>query len=91
MEIEVTLHLSQNRKIAFFHIPIIYKNKILQFKGIESVVTCLDFKPSIKFVAKMTIKSTNNYPKYLFNIPRRHISIIISPIKKVYKINITKF
>jgi len=90
MQFEVTLHLSKNKKIASFYIPKIYEAKILKFKGLDSVVTCLDCNPQIKFVTRLTTKPTKNYIKYIFPIPKRHISTIISTIREYYKIEIKK-
>jgi len=91
MKFETTLHLSKNKKIACFYISKIHEKEILKFKGVDSVVTCLDFKPPIKFMAKLGIETTNNYVKYLYHIPKRYISVIISPIREYYKIDVTQF
>jgi len=90
MKIDVTLHLSKNKKIAYFYVPKIHEKDILKFKGIDSIVTCLDFKPPIKFVSRLTTKSTKNYIKYLFTIPNRFISSIISPMRESYEIEVKK-
>lgn len=92
MRIRVNLQISKNKKSACFYIPTSYKDKILKFKDIDSLVTCIDCTPQIKFVAKLYMNKSDKYTKFLFTIPRKYIHYFIkNSSRRDYIIDVKQF
>ncbi len=91
MKFTVTLQISHDKKSVWFYIPITYEDQIKKLKNKDSVISCLDWEPPIKFVAKLYVHSDGKYVKYLYHIPKKYISIITKePLSKVYQLDIKK-
>jgi len=78
------LQISHDKKSGCFHIPMIYESKITIFKNKQLILTCTDFKPTIRFAVKLQIHIFNNYKQFRLHIPKRLILQIIKHSPKEY-------
>lgn len=76
------LHLYKNKNKARFYIPTKYKEKLSDFQYQPVIVSCLDFDPPIKFVAKVSMEESHGNVRYLYHIPKRFIERFSGSEKK---------